>query len=115
VGTLAGGREGIDMAQVPQQVSTTVRVRVELFGMARLGSGCALLELDLPGDATLTAVARALVVACPALRGLAVRADGAGLLESYLLNLNGRVFVTEAGVHLQPGDTLLLFSSLAGG
>jgi len=83
--------------------------------MARLGSGCALLDLDVPCDAALTEVAQALVAACPALRGLAVRADGAGLLESYLLNLNGRVFVTEAGVHLQPGDTLLLFSSLAGG
>ena len=103
------------MTQVPQKVSTTVRVRVELFGMARLGSGCALLDLDLPGDATLAAVAQALVAACPALRGLAVRADGTGLLESYRLNLNGRVFVTEAGVQLRPGDTLLLFSSQAGG
>jgi hypothetical protein len=115
VGTLAGGREGIDMAQVPQQVSTTVRVRVELFGMARLGSGCALLELDLPCDAALTEVTQALVGACAALRGLAIRTDGTGLLESYTLNLNGRVFVSEAGVHLQPGDTLLLFSSQAGG
>jgi hypothetical protein len=105
----------MDMAQVPQKVSTTVRVRVELFGMAQLGSGRTFLELDLPCDATLTEVAQALVVACPALQGLAVRADGTGLLESYLLNLNGRVFVTEAGVHLQPGDTLLLFSSQAGG
>jgi hypothetical protein len=83
--------------------------------MARLGGGRALLELDLPCDAKLTEVAQALVVACPALRGLAVRADGTGLLESYMLNLNGRVFVTETGVHLQPGDTLLLFSSQAGG
>jgi hypothetical protein len=106
----------MNMTQVPQKVSTTVRVRVELFGMAQLGSGRALLELDLPCDTTLTEVARALAVACPALRGLAVRADGTGLLESYLLNLNGRVFVTaETGVHLQPGDTLLLFSSQAGG
>jgi molybdopterin converting factor small subunit len=105
----------MDMAQDPHQVSTTVRVRVELFGMARLGSGRALLDLDLPGDATLTQVAQALVAACPALRGLAVRADGTGLLESYRLNLNGRVFVTEAGVPLRPGDTLLLFSSQAGG
>jgi hypothetical protein len=105
----------MNMTQVPQKVSTPVRVRVELFGMAQLGSGRALLDLDLPCDTTLTEVAQALMVACPALRGLAVRADGTGLLESYLLNLNGRVFVTEAGVHLQPGDTLLLFSSQAGG
>ena len=92
-----------------------VRVRVELFGMARLASGSAFLELDLPCEAALTEVAHALVGACPALRGLAIRADGVGLLESYTLNLNGRIFVSEAGVHLQPGDTLLLFSSQAGG
>jgi hypothetical protein len=60
-------------------------------------------------------VAQALVEACPALRGLAITTDGTGLLASYTLNLNGRVFVTDAGVHLQPGDTLLLFSSQAGG
>jgi len=93
----------------------TVRIRVELFGMARLASGCALLELDLPCDAALREVTQALVGACAVLRGLAIRTDGTGLLESYTLNLNGRVFVSEAGVHLQPGDTLLLFSSQAGG
>ena len=41
--------------------------------------------------------------------------DGTGLLESYTLNLNGRTFVTDTGVHFQHGDTLLLFSSQAGG
>ena len=93
----------------------TVAVQVELFSMARLVSGRSLLELDLPCDATLAEVAHAFVLACPALRGLAITTDGTGLLESYTLNLNGRVFVTETGVHLQQGDTLLLFSSQAGG
>jgi hypothetical protein len=103
------------MEQSHHRVHNTVGVRVELFGMARLASGHAILELDLPCDAGLMEVAQALVGACPALRGLAIRPDGTGLLESYTLNLNGRVFVTEAGVSLQPGDTLLLFSSQAGG
>jgi hypothetical protein len=93
----------------------TVAVQVELFSMARLVCGRSCLELDLPCDATLAEVAHALVMACPALRGLAITTDGMGLLESYTLNLNGRVFVTDAGVHLQQGDTLLLFSSQAGG
>jgi hypothetical protein len=93
----------------------TVGVQVELFSMARLVSGRSCLKLDLPCDATLAEVAHALVMACPALRGLAITTDGTALLESYTLNLNGRVFVTETGVHLQQGDTLLLFSSQAGG
>jgi hypothetical protein len=93
----------------------TVNVQVELFSMARLVCGRSFLALDLPCDATLADVAHALVRACPALRGLAITTDGTGLLESYALNLNGRVFVTDTGVHLQQGDTLLLFSSQAGG
>jgi hypothetical protein len=76
----------------------TVAVQVELFSMARLVSGLSLLEVDLPCDATLAEVAHALVMACPALRGLAITTDGTGLFESYTLNLNGRVFVTDAGV-----------------
>jgi hypothetical protein len=98
-----------------QRACQTVRVRDELFGMARIASGRALLELDLPRDAALMEMAQALVEACPALRGLAIRPDGTGFLESYTLNLNGQVFVAETGVLLRPGDTLLLFSSQAGG
>lgn len=103
------------MAQPHNRAPHTAGVQVELFGMARLACGRSCLELDLPCAATLTDVTQALVMACPALRGLAITTDGAGLLESYTLNLNGRLFVTDAGVHLQPGDTLLLFSSQAGG
>jgi hypothetical protein len=114
-GAVVGEEESQGRAPSHHPGHQTVRVRVELFGMARLASGCALLELDLPCDAALVEVTQALVGACAALRGLAIRVDGKGLLESYTLNLNGRVFVSEAGVHLQPGDTLLLFSSQAGG
>jgi len=103
------------MAQPHNRTLKTVSVQVELFGMARLVCGCSLLALDLPCDATLTDIAQALAMACAALCGLAITSDGTGLLESYTLNLNGRIFVTETGVHLQEGDTLLLFSSQAGG
>src|SRR5262245_46044385 len=107
-------RQG-SMEMTPPRSTTpdTVGVQVELFNMARLVCGRSLVELDLPCDATLADVARALVVACPALRGVAITLDGTGLLESYTLNLNGRIFVTDRGVHLQRGDTLLLFSSQA--
>jgi hypothetical protein len=105
----------MDMALTRNMPPNTVGVQVELLSMARLVCGRSLLELDLPCDATLADVAQALVMACPALRGLAITTDGTGLLESYALNLNGRVFVTDTGVHLQQGDTLLLFSSQAGG
>jgi hypothetical protein len=94
---------------------TSGSVQIELFSMARLVCGRSSLELDLPCDATQAEVAYALVMACPALRGLAITTDRTGLLESETLNLNGRGVVTDTGVHLQQGDTLLLFSSRAGG
>jgi len=105
----------MSMMQRHNKASAGVRVRVELFGMARLVCGCPALELQLHDDTTLADVARALAIACPALRGVALTTEGTGLLESYTVNLNGHTFVTETGVHLQPGDTLLLFSSQAGG
>ena len=36
-------------------------------------------------------------------------------MESYTLNVNGTAFVGEDGVSLKPGDSVLLFSSQAGG
>jgi len=88
------------MAQPHNRTLKTVSVRVELFGMARLVCDCSLLALDLPCEATLTDMAQAFAMACPALRGLAITSDGTGLLESYTLNVNERAFVTETGVHL---------------
>src|SRR5262245_28486216 len=105
----------MDVALSSNVPPNTVGVQVELFSMARLVCGRSLLALDLPCEATLAALENALVVACPALRGLVIKTDGTGLLASYVLNLNGLVFVTDTGVHLQQGDTLLLFPSQAGG
>jgi molybdopterin converting factor small subunit len=105
----------MDVALFRNIPPNTVGVQVELFSMARLVCGRSHLERDLPCDATLADVAHALVVACPALRGLAITTDGTGLLASYALNLNDQVFVTDTGVHPQQGDTLLLFPSEAGG
>jgi hypothetical protein len=84
----------------------TGSVQVELFSRVRLVCGRFLLVLGLPCDATLADVAHALVMAYLVLQGLAITTEGSGLLKSYALNLNGRVCVTDTGVHLQRGDTL---------
>jgi molybdopterin converting factor small subunit len=59
----------------------------------------------------------ALVLAriCPELVGVALRDDLSGLLASYTLNLNATEFVEGDELTLRDGDTLLLFSSQAGG
>ena len=90
-------------------------IRVELFGRAQLACGRRHVALDVRRDATLADVVTALAQACPALVGVAIHEDGVSLYESYILNLNGLKFVTHERLHVQSGDTLLLFSSQAGG
>jgi molybdopterin converting factor small subunit len=90
-------------------------VRVELFGMARVLSGRSHVDLALPAKTTEEGVVDALARACPELVGPVISSDGAGLLLSYTLNLNGESFVADLPITLRRGDSLLLFSSQAGG
>lgn len=92
-----------------------VRVNVELFGTARLACGRRLVEVELPVNSSRAMLTAALADACPQLVGVALREDLGGLLESYTLNLNGKEFVESGQIVLSEGDTLLLFSSQAGG
>ena len=93
----------------------TARVIVELFGTARIASGRRHLHIDAPRDATAGELVAVLADVCPSLVGIALQKDLSGLLESYTLNLNGTEFVESDELTLQDGDTLLLFSSMAGG
>ena len=96
-------------------MAQTVRVNVEMFGTARLACGRRLVEVELPANCSGVALTAALADACPQLVGVALREDMGGLLESYTLNLNGTEFVERGQIVLNEGDTLLLFSSQAGG
>ena len=93
----------------------TAEIVVELFGTARIASGRKQLCIDAPRNATVTELVAVLSRACPSLIGIALREDLCGLLESYTLNLNGTEFVESDELTLRDGDTLLLFSSMAGG
>ncbi|MYC05751.1 MAG: MoaD/ThiS family protein [Chloroflexi bacterium] len=93
----------------------TANVTIELFGTARIASGRKAIALTLPSNASAASLVVALAEKCPALVGVVLRDDLAGLLESYTLNLNGTEFVSDGCLRLRDGDTLLLFSSQAGG
>ena len=73
------------------------------------------MNIDAPRNATVGDLVAILSQACPSLIGIALNEDLCGLLESYTLNLNGTEFVERGELTLQDGDTLLLFSSMAGG
>ena len=96
---------------VPSRVSVTV----ELFGTARMTSGRRQVEILVPERPTTAELAAALAEVCPELTGKVLEEDLSGLQESYTLNLNGTDFVSDGPLHLKPGDSLLLFSSQAGG
>lgn len=92
-----------------------VSIQVELYGLAQMACNRRQVCIDVPYEAAMTDIVTALVHACPALRGPVIRDDLSGLHESYVLNLNGLAFIARDRLQLQPGDTLLLFSSQAGG
>ena len=92
-----------------------VSIQVELFGLARMTTGHRQVRIDVPNQARTKDLAAALAQACPQLIGQAILEDRSGLQESYTFNLNGTAFVSDQQLHLKPGDTVLLFSSQAGG
>ena len=96
-------------------IKDKVRITVELFGMARIASGRQRLSIETAANGSISAVVAALADACPELVGKAISEDSSALMESYTFNLNGTSFIDEAAFVLKTGDTLLLFSSQAGG
>ena len=91
------------------------RVRIELFGVARLTAGKRILDLPHAEAGTLAEAVVALAVRIPALLGPVIDPVTHRLLDGYVLNLNGRDFILDHSRPLAPGDTLLLVASAAGG
>lgn len=103
------------MDAVTDAKTERVEVRVELFGLARIVAGRREMDVYVPAASGVRDIAQALANACPALCGVVVLKDGSGLLDSYTLNLNGASFMSEGAVRLVQGDSILVFSSQAGG
>ncbi|MCY4530587.1 MAG: hypothetical protein OXD46_16365 [Chloroflexi bacterium] len=98
-----------------RKAPTLVTVSVELFGNARLLAGRSLLRLNVADDCALKDIAEAIGRLHPNLVGTVVREDLTGFLDSYIVNLNGVEFIDDQHQRLIEGDSLLVFSSLAGG
>lgn len=92
-----------------------VSVTIELFGTARMACGRRLIEVKIPKNTTMADLTIVLAKICPKLVGVALQEDLSGLMSSYTLNLNATEFVEAGELCLRDGDTLLLFSSQAGG
>lgn len=92
-----------------------IRCRVELFGTARLVAGRAHVPIELRGAGSVRQVVIQLAETCPGLVGKAIRDDGQGVVEGYVLNLNGVSFVDCLEQPVESGDSVLLLSNQAGG
>ena len=103
------------MVESEAKEPTQIRISVELFGTARMACGQRLVEIDVPDEATSKEVVAILAETCPELIGKVILDDVTGLQKSYMFNLNGTEFISDDRLHLKTGDTLLLFSSQAGG
>ena len=98
-----------------RQDSRPCGCRFELFGTARLTAGVRWLVLDMVEPATVRSLLPALIERCPALAGAVVDLDRQAMAPGYVLNRNGRDFLTDADAMIYPGDDLLILSSAAGG
>jgi hypothetical protein len=103
------------MADADVTDRTLVNVRAELFGIARMVSGHSHVTLSVPERSYPRDLAVALAYLCPDLVGPVITDDRSGLHSSYTFNINGTSFVGDERVRLTPEDTVLLFSSQAGG
>jgi len=103
------------MADADVTDRTLVNVRAELFGVARMVSGHSHVTLSVPERSYPRDLAVALAYLCPNLVGPVITDDRSGLHSSYTFNITCTSFVGDERVRLTPEDTVLLFSSQAGG
>ena len=95
--------------------TTTVMVKVELFGTPRIHCGRKAVVLAVPHPADRSSLLAALADQCPSLVGHGLKDDLTDLDDGYVFNLNGLSFLGGDDFTLADGDSLLLLSSQAGG
>ncbi len=93
----------------------TFPIMVELFGTPRLLTGKREALIEVRSQASRRDVVLALAEACPELVGRGIRDDLSDLDQGFVFNHSGRAFLSGDRISFQPGDSLLLLSSQAGG
>jgi len=93
----------------------SLRLVVELFGVARLKAKTATVPLVLSEGAQVQDALAALAEAIPALVGPVLTLDRHALVNGYTCNVNGTDFTRDWHHPLRSGDHLLILSSDAGG
>lgn len=93
----------------------SVSCTVELFSVARLVAKTAKVSLALPQEGTLADVLLALAEKLPMLVGPVIGPDRRSLTSGHACNINGKDFVRDPSVKVNPGDNIFIISADAGG
>jgi molybdopterin converting factor small subunit len=89
--------------------------KVELYGTARVLTGCKAVEIPVADPVTVREVLLGLGRQFPLLGGPVLLPDFSGLSAGYAVNLNGLAFVSDPAQPVRDGDVLLLLPAAAGG
>ena len=89
--------------------------RVELLGLSHMFPGVRDVEIEADPDITLGELVKALRRAMPTLEGRIIKFDEDELAGLYAFNVNGRFYLDEYGVIVQPADHILLIMLAFGG
>lgn len=92
-----------------------VTQKVELYGTARVLTGCPYVEIQVPRGSSIRGVLEALGRRYPSLGGSVLLPDYSGLSAGYTANINGLTFVSDPDEPLRDGEVLLLIPAAAGG
>lgn len=91
------------------------RCHVELLGTARLAAGVKEVVLEVSSPATVAQIVSVLAAQCPPLVGSVLDLDRRALSPGHVLCRNGRDILVGPRATVNPGDRLILMSSLGGG
>jgi molybdopterin converting factor small subunit len=89
--------------------------KVELYGTARVLTGCARVDILVPDSATIRDVLRELGRRYPSLAGPVLLPDCSGLSAGYAANIDGLSFLSDQDEPAREGHILLLIPAAAGG
>jgi len=112
---MANGAQTRNDASLGLSQDGPIPCTVELYGAARLLAKTAKIALVLPPGAVLSSVFMALAGQLPVLVGPVIAPDRSNLACGYACNINGREFVQDAKFKINPGDSIIIISSDAGG
>ncbi|MBM03189.1 MAG: hypothetical protein CL766_00100 [Chloroflexi bacterium] len=92
-----------------------VKIKIELFGTARMLTRKKNILINVPINTTLTTILSETLNQCPELSENIISIKPIKLRKSYTMNLNGYSYLENEKLKIKPNDSILLIPSQSGG